>query len=105
MTDKERIVAEIERLYKEWEHGTSAEAKYRCEAYKELLETINSMGAEDKPKFNVGDVVMRLDGDGRPHRIVSIEKINSMNGTFFYRYNYADGGCDGMDLLLDYYKE
>lgn len=33
---------EIESLYKEWRFHSSIEAKYRCEAYKELLEFIGS---------------------------------------------------------------
>ncbi len=43
MTDKEKIRAEIERLLnKEWSLSDSTEAKYRNEAYKELLEFIDS---------------------------------------------------------------
>lgn len=41
MTDKE-IRLEIESLYKEWRLHSSIEGKYRCEAYKELLEFIDS---------------------------------------------------------------
>ena len=34
---EEDIRAEIQRKYEEYRLGHSAEAKYRCEAYKELL--------------------------------------------------------------------
>ncbi len=47
MTDKEKIRAEVERLLnKEWKWHSSTEAKFRCEAYKELLEFINSLDEE-----------------------------------------------------------
>ena len=39
--DKERITAEIKRRLDEWRYHSSTEAKYRCEAYAELLEWIN----------------------------------------------------------------
>lgn len=42
----EKIKAEIERLYKEYRLGSSTEAKYRCEAYRELLDFANSLPAE-----------------------------------------------------------
>lgn len=32
------LVAEIERRKKEWSYGSSTEAKYKVEAYKELIE-------------------------------------------------------------------
>ena len=37
----------IKSLIKEWEHGTSAEAKYKVEAYKDLMEIIE-IEKEDK---------------------------------------------------------
>jgi transcription-repair coupling factor (superfamily II helicase) len=43
-----KIKAEIERLYKEYRLGSSIEAKYRCEAYRELLGFINSMQKESE---------------------------------------------------------
>jgi hypothetical protein len=39
----ERIKSEIKNLIDEWRCCNSAEAKYRCEAYGELLEYINSL--------------------------------------------------------------
>lgn len=39
---------------------------------------------------------MRLDGDGRPHKIVDItvhHPLNSKEHTFF-QYHYEDGGSD-----------
>lgn len=46
MTDKERILAEIERKHNEWKDGNTTEAKYRCEAYKELLEDFDALQEE-----------------------------------------------------------
>lgn len=46
MTQIEKIKAEIERLYKLYRLSTSTEAKYRYEAYKELLDFIDSLQAE-----------------------------------------------------------
>ena len=41
--NKSTIKAEIERLVKEYRLSNSAEAKYRCEAYNELLDFINTL--------------------------------------------------------------
>jgi hypothetical protein len=56
--------------------------------------------------FKIGDIVMRLDGDGRPHKIVDItvhHPLNSKEHTFF-QYHYEDGGSDvtecGDNLIL-----
>lgn len=46
MTYKQRILSEIEGKYDEWKLGNSAETKYRCEAYKELIELIKPMQEE-----------------------------------------------------------
>lgn len=35
---KQELIEKIEQLYKEWENHDSCEAKYRCEAYKELID-------------------------------------------------------------------
>lgn len=46
--------------------------------------------------FKIGDIVMRLDGDGRPHKIVDITvhyPLNTKEYTFF-QYHYEDGGSD-----------
>ena len=46
--------------------------------------------------FIIGDIVMRLDGDGRPHKIVDITvhyPLNRNEHTFFI-YHYEDGGSD-----------
>lgn len=51
--------------------------------------------------FKIGDIVMRLDGDGRPHKIVNITThypLNSLEHTFF-QYHYEDGGSDISDSL------
>lgn len=52
MTDKERIVAEITRLLTEWLYHASTEAKYRCEAYTELLEWIKAEPEETENGIN-----------------------------------------------------
>ena len=44
--NKSTIKAEIERLVKEYRLSNSAEAKYRCEAYGELLDFVNSLQEE-----------------------------------------------------------
>lgn len=46
--------------------------------------------------FKIGDIVMRLDGDKRPHKIVDITihyPLNHNEHTFF-QYHYEDGGSD-----------
>lgn len=43
---KYKFRVKLENLIKEWHLGSSAEAKYRLEAYKELLEYINSLQEE-----------------------------------------------------------
>ena len=53
--NKSTIKAEIERLIKEYRLSNSAEAKYRCEAYNELLEYINSL-QEEPVSENLGKV-------------------------------------------------
>ena len=49
--------------------------------------------------FKIGDIVMRMDGDKRPHKIVNITvhyPLNSKEHTFFM-YHYEDGGSDVSD--------
>jgi len=46
MNQIQTIKSKLENLIKEWHLGSSAEAKYRCEAYKELLEYIDSLQEE-----------------------------------------------------------
>lgn len=41
------LVAEIEKRKKEWSYGSSAEAKYKVEAYKELIEWLNTLDAKE----------------------------------------------------------
>ena len=43
---KQKILAEIERLKKTFQYGSSAEAKYRVEVYTELIDFINSLPEE-----------------------------------------------------------
>jgi hypothetical protein len=56
--------------------------------------------------FRIGDIVRRLDGDGRPHKIVDVEvcfPLNRNEHTFFV-YHYEDGGSDVSDYSnLAYY--
>ena len=49
--ETEKLKAKIESLIKEWSIGNSAEAKYRVEAYKELLEFIDSLAKQKLPKW------------------------------------------------------
>lgn len=54
--------------------------------------------------FKIGDIVMRLDGDKRPHKIVDITihyPLNRNERTFF-QYHYKDGGSDVADILRLY---
>jgi len=37
---REELIEKIKQLYNEWNGRNSCEAKYRCEAYKELIELI-----------------------------------------------------------------
>jgi len=46
MNQIQTIKSKLENLIKEWHLGSSAEAKYRCEAYKELLEYIDNLQEE-----------------------------------------------------------
>ena len=49
--------------------------------------------------FKIGDIVMRMDGDKRQHKIVDITvhyPLNSREHTFF-QYHYEDGGSDISD--------
>ena len=90
MNQIQTIKSELENLIKEWQLGSSAEAKYRCEAYKELLEYINSMQEEPvsndleaefvlylKHKFNISQEGNTLKTDGwkpSPYDILDIAK-------------------------------
>ena len=49
--------------------------------------------------FKIGDIVMRRDGDGRPHKIVDVEVYYPLNRNehTFFRYIYEDGGGDVTD--------
>ena len=49
--------------------------------------------------YKIGDIVMRLDGDGRPHKIVDITVHYPLNGNehTFFVYHYEDGGADHTD--------
>ena len=87
---KYKFRAKLENLIKEWHLGRSAEAKYRCEAYKELLEYINSLQEEPmnedletefvlylKHKFNIPQEGNTLKTDGwkpSPYDILDIAK-------------------------------
>ena len=46
--------------------------------------------------FKIGDIVMRLDGDKRPHKIVdiTIHYLLNHNEHTFFQYHYEDGGSD-----------
>lgn len=46
---KATLVAEIERLHKEWRWYSSTEAKYRCEVYRELSEFLDTIEVKELP--------------------------------------------------------
>ena len=49
--------------------------------------------------FKIGDIVMRTDGDTRPHKIVDITVHHPLNRNehTFFMYHYEDGGSDVTD--------
>ena len=49
--------------------------------------------------FKIGDVIMRMDGDKRPHKIVDITIHYPLNSRehIFFQYHYEDGGSDISD--------
>lgn len=49
-----------------------------------------------KTAFKIGDIVMRMDGDKRPHKIVDITIYPALNRNehTFVQYHYEDGGSD-----------
>lgn len=49
--------------------------------------------------FKIGDIVMRMDGDKRPHKIVDITVHHPLNRNehTFFMYHYEDGGSDVAD--------
>ena len=87
---KYKFKSKLENLIKEWQLGSSAEAKYRCEAYKELLKYIDSLQEEPvsndleaefvlylKHKFNIPQEGNTLKTDGwkpSPYDILDIAK-------------------------------
>ena len=47
LIDKSALVAEIERRKKEWSYGGSTEAKYKVEAYNELIEWLDTLEVKE----------------------------------------------------------
>lgn len=47
LIDKDVLVAELEKLRKEWSFGSSVEAKYRVEAYKELIDSLDTLEVKE----------------------------------------------------------
>lgn len=45
--DKAAVVAELDKLRKEWSFGSSTEAKYRVEAYKELIDSLDTLEVKE----------------------------------------------------------
>ena len=45
--DKDALVAEIESKIKEWRLGSSSEAKFRIEVYKELSEWLDTLEVKE----------------------------------------------------------
>lgn len=87
---KYKFRVKLENLIKEWHLGSSAEAKYRLEAYKELLEYIDSLQEEPmnedletefvlylKHRFNIPQEGNKLKTNGwnpSPYDILDIAK-------------------------------
>ena len=51
LIDKSLIIREIERQALNWYFGSSAEAKYKVEAYKEMLDALNTIEVEDDSRL------------------------------------------------------
>ena len=47
LIDKAAVVAEIERQKKDYSYGSSAESKYRVEAYKEILSFLDTLEVKE----------------------------------------------------------
>lgn len=47
LVDKAAVIAELEKLRKEWSFGSSVEAKYRVEAYKELIDFFKTLKVKE----------------------------------------------------------
>lgn len=64
------IKDELERLIRDYRFHSSAEAKYRCEAYKELSEWLDELGVEEVgertlhhiPMEDIENAAARYDG-------------------------------------------
>lgn len=88
MTDKEKIRAKIDRLLnKEWRLTDSTEGKYRHEAYKELLEFIDSL-PEEKISDDLEKVCEQLAENARKHKAET-------SSPFFSQTDYKQGVIDG----------
>ena len=87
LIDKDALVAEIERRKKEWSYGSSTEAKYKVEAYKELTEWLDTLEVKEVDldrdirtyltnHFNIyEDGVLQSKESGLPLRTYDIIKV------------------------------
>lgn len=74
MNQIQTIKFKLENLIKEWHLGSSAEAKYRCEAYKELLEYINSL--QEEPVSNDLEDYAKKESESFAEREYEIDYID-----------------------------
>jgi len=58
--DKSAVVAEIERLHKEWRWHSSTEAKYRCEVYRELSEFLDTLKVKEVDEEYNGKAMLHV---------------------------------------------
>ena len=94
LIDKDTVIAEIERKYNEWKLGNSAEAKYRCEAYKELIELIKPM--QEEPVSKVLDTESMIES----HKQKLISQVNGMKNSPFVNM-CLDSYKQGINEILD----
>lgn len=57
---KSAVVAEIERLHKEWRWHSSTEAKYRCEVYRELSEFLDTLKVKEVDEEYNGKAMLHI---------------------------------------------
>ena len=98
------IKAEIERLKKEWDYGSSAEAKYRVETYKELIDFIDSLPKE--PVISDLDEAATyhkemVKGANRPE--TEFANTDFIAGAMWYKYNVQKSSSD-IDFEKELYK-
>jgi hypothetical protein len=87
--EKSALIAEIESKIKEWKFGSSSEAKYRLEVYKELSEWLNGIESKEvdleKELKKLDNILYDLDGvaiAGATHYL-TVEDVKDIAKHFF----------------------